>query len=308
MFSNAQVGEIRKRCPKDFEELLQELSISIDWNDGDEYDISEKFDEELEQKLSVRLKDKSVDSGYKSLMKLGEIPYSYKDNYSELLDKIVTNKDKILSSIKNQNVECNSWQEKYGNTSPGKERVETLNIEATSIRRFDVRGIISEFERVKSALRQNPGSSPFEGLERIIRLTDNLPTNSKSSVVNAMSVFLQEICKFSQTSKCDNLNEVLRAIDICISRLEKLNNLFESDLSSSKIFPLEDIQEQIQKISRKLRDNERGTVCLIIKKNVEMRDKKIPPKPPEPKFTVNEAEEAIRILERLNEIVKQIEG
>ena len=304
MFIPAQVGDMRKRCLKDFEELVRELSISVDWSNDDEDRASKKFDEELEQKLSARLKSKSVTSGYTSLLKLGDLPYSYDELDSVLLDRIVTNKDKIIEAVRNQNVQSNSWQDKYGsNTSPGKERVETLNIEATNIKRFDMRELIYSFENVKRWLKQNSKQSTTAGLGPIVKSIR--PWIKEYPLASKMVDFFQALLDTCETSKRDNLEGSLRAIDSCISQLEKLDSLFENN---GKTIQVENLQDLVQNISNQLRDNGSHTICLTIKKNVEMCDKKIPSKPPEPKFTVNEAEEALNILERLNEIVKRIKG
>ena len=98
MFTAAQMQLIRDNCLEDFESLLRELSVSVDWS-GDEYRAYKKIDDELSRKLSARLKSKSVTSGYTSLLKLGDLPYSYNETDSELLSKIIANRNRILRGL-----------------------------------------------------------------------------------------------------------------------------------------------------------------------------------------------------------------
>ena len=301
MFTAGQMQLIRSNCAADFEDLLRELSVSADWS-GDEYENYAKIDSDLTEKLSALMKNSSVTAGYKSLLKLGGMSYDYSETDSEILDKIVTNREKILGGVKNQIDESKSWQEEFDNTAPGKERVEILQIEAANAQPFDVGKIISEFERVKNSLQRNSGSNSAESLESFIKLA-NMSRYARNSVVSTMTAFLQEICKFSQATERDNLAEVVKALDSCIAATKKFDNLLEVRGNAVRV---ENLQDLAQRISNQLAANENYTVCLTFSKSVEFRERKIPPKPSEPKFTVNEAEEVLNILERLNEIVKRI--
>ena len=98
MFTAAEIQLIRAHCPSDFESLLRELSVSVDWS-GDEYRIAEKVDDDITKKISALMKSSSIIAGYKSLLKIGGIAYDYSESDNELLAKIVANSEKILRGL-----------------------------------------------------------------------------------------------------------------------------------------------------------------------------------------------------------------
>ena len=98
MFTAGQMQLIRAHCLSEFESLLRKLSIPADWS-GDEYQAYDRIDGELTKKISALMKNSSVTSGYKSLLKLGGMPYDYSETDSEILGKIVANKNLILRGL-----------------------------------------------------------------------------------------------------------------------------------------------------------------------------------------------------------------
>ncbi len=98
MFTAAEIQLIRAHCPSDFDALLRELSVSVDWS-GDEYRVYEKLDDDISRRLSEQMKSSSVTAGYMTLLKLGGVPCDYSDTDNELLAKIVANKNKILRGL-----------------------------------------------------------------------------------------------------------------------------------------------------------------------------------------------------------------
>ena len=55
-----------------------------------------------------------------------------------------------------------------------------------------------------------------------------------------------------------------------------------------------------------LHDGKERTICLKIKKRIQLTEKKIPSAPQEPPFTDSEAEDALKILLKVNDITKKI--
>ena len=112
------------------------------------------------------------------------------------------------------------------------------------------------------------------------------------------------ISKFDKIKKSYNkyLLSAREAVDKCIDEVENLYGVFE--LKSEISF--EDISELLRKLSMPLHDGKERTICLKIKKRIELTEKKFPPAPPEPSFTVNEVEDALKVLIQVNEIIKKI--
>ena len=251
MFTAAEIQLIRAHCPSDFESLLRELSVSVDWS-GDEYRIAEKVDDDITKKISALMKSSSIIAGYKSLLKIGGIVYDYGETDNELLAKVVANSEKILEVIRESHNELNAWQNNFGNISPEPERVETLSMEVSDAKPFDNGYLLT---KVKSG---------------------------------------------KNFSKDDKVRTILNG---CVGIVESLNNLFSAGVTSQKF---SDVDDFVKTIIEPLRAGDSITLRLKISKNIESLPKKIPPKPDAPKFDVHEAEKILGILERVNEIVKQI--
>ena len=101
MFVAAEFQSMRRICLTELEKLLKIFSIQVpDWS-GDEYRIYEKLDTELERKTCALMKSSSIIEGYTNLLKLGGIGYDFSELDSELLRKIVANKEKILRGLEN---------------------------------------------------------------------------------------------------------------------------------------------------------------------------------------------------------------
>ena len=260
MFVAVEFQNMRSRCLPELEKLLENLSIPIpDWS-GDEYRIYEELDEELMKKICALMKSSSVIEGYTKLLKLGGVAYDYSETDNELLNKIVSNGDKILDAVRKANDKYNTWQAEWGNVSSAPERVETLNVTAVNAEPFNIEGFICNLKAAKSLL--------------------NRTSSNSSEIINARSLIAESL----NTS-------------------ERLNNLLKFTGSRVRI---EDVNDFVQRISAKLRDGEEHTICLTIKKSIEEHEKKIPPAPPEPPFSVREVEDALKILIQVNDIIKKI--
>ena len=244
MFVAVEFQNMRSLCPSDLEKLLDELSIPVDWS-GDEYRTYERIDALITKGICDRMKSESIFDGYTNLLKLGEIPYDYRELDSELLDKIVSNGDKILAAVREVNDKYSAWQVEWGNVSPAPERSEVLSVDAFDLPLDD---IIFNLKTAKSLLKR-----------------DNQIGNARACISD------------------------------CLSKLETKSEI-----------PVEDISELLRKVAMPLHDGKERTICLKIKKRIQLTEKKIPPAPPKPAFTFSEAEDALKILLIVNDITKKI--
>ena len=106
MFTAAEFRLIKSNCLPKMENLLTNLGIPIpNWNSGDEFQIYDKLDNDITNKICQLMKSSSIIDGYTMLLKIGELSYGYDETDNELLEKIVRNKEKII-----QGVERNSSQ------------------------------------------------------------------------------------------------------------------------------------------------------------------------------------------------------
>lgn len=245
MFVAAEFQSMRRLCPSELEKLLDELSISVDRSD-DEYRTYEKIDALITKKICDLMKSESIFDGYTNLLQLGDIPYDYSELDSELLDKIVSNGDKILAAVREANYEYDLWQTEWGNVSLAPERNEVLSVDA-----FDL---------------------PFDDISFNLRTAKALLKKDKPEIGNARAY-----------------------ISDCLSKLETKSEI-----------PVEDICELLRKVAMPLHDGKERTICLKIKKRIQLTEKEIPPAPPKPAFTDSEAEDALKILLKVNDITKKI--
>ena len=105
MFTADEFQLIRSHCLPDLEKFLKQISVSIpNWNSGDEFKIYDKLGGEITSKMCRLLKSNSIVEGYTKLLKLGKIGYDFSETDNELLNKVVTNKNKILQGVENFSV------------------------------------------------------------------------------------------------------------------------------------------------------------------------------------------------------------
>lgn len=244
----------------ELETLLKELSIPVDWN-GDEYRIYEKIDPYITKEICDRMKSESIFNGYTNLLKLGDIPYDFSETDNELLDKIISNGDKILDAVRKTNEKYDLWKADWGNVSPAPEKVDTFKIEIDTARRF-----------------YNPKST--------------------SKLQEAWS----KIKDYFSPPKAFDYHVAYRDIEGYINDERTPGILLELDGQKSFI----GVEEVSDWIKQNLRYNETKIFCLKVTKGVEYQKKKIPPEPSRPAFTVREAEDALKILLKINEIIKKI--
>ena len=197
MFVAVEFQNMRSRCPSEMEKLLEKLSIPIpDWS-GNEYRIYEQLDDDITKKICAVLKSSSIIEGYTNLLKLGDIAYDYSETDNELLDKIISNGDKILSAVRNANEEYDLWKAEWGNVSPAPERVETLNVTAFDMKPFDKENIISVFEDRKDDMMRKRLSgaagavaeciADVKNLKRLFELENEIPFEDLPELLKEIS-------------------------------------------------------------------------------------------------------------------------
>lgn len=151
MFVPAEFQSMRRLCPSELEKLLDELSIRFDWS-GDEYRTYEKLDALITKKICERMKSESIFDGYTKLLKLGGVDYNFSELDSELLEKIVSNDDKILAAVHKANDKYKAWQNEWGNVSRAPERNEVLSVDAFDL---PLDEIIFNLKTAKSLLKKD---------------------------------------------------------------------------------------------------------------------------------------------------------
>ncbi len=99
MFTASSFSLIRQNCPEALNELLRLLEIDKpNWVRGDEFEISQKLDGEIEEKICILLKSDSDLAGYAKLLDMGGVNFSISETRKERIEKILANRDKILSA------------------------------------------------------------------------------------------------------------------------------------------------------------------------------------------------------------------
>ena len=260
MFVASEFQSMRRICLPELEKLLDELSIPVDWN-GDEYRIYEKLDAEIEKKICALIKSPSIIEGYTTLLKLGGVSYDFSETDNELLDKIISNGDKILAAIREGNEKYDLWQAEWGNASRAPEKVDVFKIEADTARRF-----------------YNPKSN-----SRLQEAWNTIKSYLRLSTRSEYRIAYQDIEGYVNDKRTPGI-------------------LLELDGHKSFI-GVEDVGDWIK---QNLSYNETKIFCLQVTRGVEYREKKIPTAPPKAAFTVSEAEDALKILLKVNEIIKKI--
>lgn len=159
MFVAVEFQNMRSRCPSELEKLLEKLSFpKPDWS-GDEYRIYEKLDEDITKEICALMKSSSIIEGYTNLLKLGDIAYDYSETDNELLDKIISNGDKILDTVRKTNDKYDLWQLEWGNVLPEPELVEKLNVTAVNAEPFNIGDFIFNLKAAKSLLNRTTHDS-----------------------------------------------------------------------------------------------------------------------------------------------------
>ena len=303
MFNAAEYQTIRDKCLPDFESFLNCLSIDIpDWNSEDEYKIYNKLDPDITNKLCLLMRSSSVYDGFISLLKLGDIAYDYSEKDADLLNKIVINKEKIISNFSESITKYDSWQKKYAGIKPGKEKVEILNIKCSDAKRFNTKAIVSKFENIKSRLKNTLNETSFRGLERTINIISN-SISQQYEVVSKLEGFLTEIVNSSKSSNSENINDICQKIDNIAQEIKSTDNLFEVTGKFIKI-EAKDMEELIYKVSNQISEGNSRIICLEISKEIQWREKEIPNQPPKPPLDNQNFKQVLVILEKLNEITK----
>ena len=100
MFTAADFKLIQRICPTDLLQLLNLLGIDrqkMNFTGEDEFEKYADLDEEIDAKISAKLKSNSVLEGYTKLLDAGRIDFKLSETRIELLKKILANREKIQS-------------------------------------------------------------------------------------------------------------------------------------------------------------------------------------------------------------------
>ena len=97
MFTAAEFRLIKSNCLPEMDRLLGQLSIpAANWQSNDEYRLYDELDNKITDKICALMKSSSILDGYCNLLKMGNIQYDFSETDTELLNKIIANKDKII--------------------------------------------------------------------------------------------------------------------------------------------------------------------------------------------------------------------
>lgn len=109
MFKATDFKLILRNCPEELDKLLQLLKISPqNFNDGNEFDIYDKLDKEIDEKFCELLNCKSDLDGYAKLLDIGGIKFGLSETRNNMLKKVLANREKILQGAAAQVVNNNS--------------------------------------------------------------------------------------------------------------------------------------------------------------------------------------------------------
>ena len=100
MFTVSAFKLIRRNCPEDLDKLLKLLEVDKEpnWDSDDEFKIAQELDRRIDKKLCALLDSNSDIDGYAKLLERGAVKFSFSETRKELLEKILANRDKILSA------------------------------------------------------------------------------------------------------------------------------------------------------------------------------------------------------------------
>lgn len=93
MFKATDFKLIRRNCPEELDKLLELLEISTQ-----NFDTDDKLDEAIDKEFCIRLNCKSDLDGYGKLLDLGGIKFDSGETRTNMLKKILTNRERIFQS------------------------------------------------------------------------------------------------------------------------------------------------------------------------------------------------------------------
>ena len=93
MFKATDFKLIRRNCPEELDKLLELLGLSMQ-----NFDTEEELDEAIDKAFCTRLNCKSDLDGYGKLLDLGGIKFDSSETRTDMLKKILTNRERIFQS------------------------------------------------------------------------------------------------------------------------------------------------------------------------------------------------------------------
>lgn len=199
MFTASVFSLIRQNCPEKLDELLQLLDIEKpDWEHGDEFEIAQELDDEINKKICRLLNSDSDLAGYAKLLDMGGIGFSVSETRKERLAKIIDNRDKILNgknstAIKFKCMQASSFDlnmpepiqrpvKSFLNTLTGAKLIIALDKERhlsfDAVRRIE-NILVEELGAVDEILlavipSKNVSASPIRDLDKVIEILECL--------------------------------------------------------------------------------------------------------------------------------------
>ena len=202
MFTASTFSLIRQNCPEKFDELLQLLDIEKpDWEHGDEFEIAQELDDDINKRICRLLNSDSDLAGYAKLLDMGGVGFSVSETRKERLAKIIDNRDQILNGKNSTAIEFKCMQaSSFGFKKPGEKFL------------TDVLSTITGAELVVALEREYP-------------LSSNTKQRIKNIIVEELGA-IDEILLAVIPSKTV-FAPPIRDLDKVLEILERLNEIYD---------------------------------------------------------------------------------
>lgn len=203
MFTASTFSLIRQNCPEKLNELLQLLDIEKpDWEHGDEFEIAQELDEEINKNICRLLNSDSDLAGYAKLLDMGGVRFSVSETRKERLAKIIDNRDQILNGKNSTAIEFKCMQ----------------------VSSFDLNMPKPIKSPVKSVLNTLTGAELIVALEREYYLSFDAKQRIKNIIVEELGA-IDEILLAVIPSKNVSASPI-RDLDKVLEILERLNEIY----------------------------------------------------------------------------------
>lgn len=252
MFTADEFQLIRSHCLPDLEKFLKQISVPIpNWNSGDEFRIYDKVGGEITNKMCRLLKSNSVVEGYTKLLKLGNISYDFSETDNELLEKIISNKEKIFQCGMNEK-----------NLQPIQKPIDNFEIKISHAEKFSVTDLLEKISRLEILLensherlkvKTNQIRSETREYPKNFRAMKNEITELRDYVKN---LELVEVKKFSTTVPLENLTGTIQEYSSAFVEVKKFfqpvrqpepPKIIFTEIELKEIF---EVLEQVNKINK----------------------------------------------------------
>ena len=225
MFTASHFKLMRKKSPSEFEELLNMLQVTKpDFENCDEYEIYEKLDKDIEDRLKTQMKSKFMSEVYSKLLQIVGINFSRSETPNQQINKILANRERILSRLS--------------------ETSQDMKLTFTHAKYFEFLNLKSTIENVTNRLDREALFGFKKSLER---LTNYIPSIKDNTLLIKEKFQLSE--EAEQQIKEIILHEIVSAKEIVISVIEDGNNIRDkSHLTRAQVNDTFNLLELISKI------------------------------------------------------------